>query len=94
MDSPRWDLPEYIDAMALDVQAAKDWISHSTIGTGGPSQALVLKATSDGESEVDRLGGDHEEVPLSPSLAGPKVHTLDLEDIILDKGPWAMTPGV
>ena len=92
--SPRWELPEYVDAMALNVQVAKDWIAHSEIWTGRSSQALTPKAASDGELEVDQLGGDHEEVPLLPSLARPKVHALDLEDIILDKGPWAMTPGV
>ena len=52
------------------------------------------KATSDSESVVDQSGGDREEVPLSPGLAGPKVHAQDLEDVILDKGPWAVTPGV
>src|SRR5882672_4083191 len=80
--------------MALDVQAAKDWIAHSAIGTGGSPQALVLKATSDGKSEVDQSGGDNEELPPSADLAGTKVQTQDLEDIILDKGPWAATPGV
>ena len=53
MASPRWELPEYVDAMALDVRAAKDWITHSAIGTSGPSQAHALKAPSDGKSEVD-----------------------------------------
>src|SRR5882672_627204 len=80
--------------MALDIQAAKDWISHSVIGTSGSSQALALKATSNGELEVDQSGGDHKEVPPSPGLAGPKVQTQDLEDVVLDKGPWATTPGV
>src|SRR5882672_7079056 len=72
MASPRWELPEYIDVMALDVWAAKDWITHSAIGTSGPSKALTLKATSDGESEVDPSGADREEVPPSPGPAGPK----------------------
>ena len=80
--------------MALDIQAAKDWIAHSAIGTGGSSHALVPKATSDDEAEVDQSGGDPEEVPPSPGPAGPKVQTQDLEDIILNKGPWATTPGV
>jgi len=80
--------------MALNVQEANDWISHSTIGTGSSSQALTPKAASDGESEVDQSGGDHEEVPPSPGLSGPKVHAQDLEDVILDKGLWAATPGV
>src|SRR5882672_402574 len=94
MASTRWELPEYVDAMALDVREAKDWISHSVIGTGGSTQALAPKATSDGESEVDQSGGDHEEFPLLPGLAGPNFHTWDLEDVILDKGPWAATPGI
>src|SRR5882672_7649704 len=68
--SPRWELPEYIDAMALDVWEAKDWISRSAIGTGGSTQGPGLKATSDGESEVDWSGGDCEEVPPSPGLSG------------------------
>src|SRR5882672_680304 len=80
--------------MALDIREAKDWISHSAIRTGGLSQALVPKAASDGESEVDQLGGDHEEVLPSPGLSGLKVHAQDLEDVVLDKGPWAATPGV
>src|SRR5882672_8727539 len=94
MASPHWELPEYVDAMALDVQVAKDWIAHSAIRTGGPSHAHAPKAASDGESEVDQSGGDHKEVPLSPGLARPKVQTKDLENIVLDKGPWAATPGV
>src|SRR5882672_8201377 len=94
MASPRWELPEYVNAMALDVRAAKDWITHSAIGTGGSSQAPMPKAASDGKLEVDQSGGDREEVPPSPGLAGPKVQTQDLEDVILDKGPWAATPGV
>ena len=92
--SPRWELPEYVNAMALDVQAAKDWIAHSVIRTGGSSHAHAPKAASDGESEVDQSGGDHKEVPPSPGLARPKVQTKDLENIVLDKGPWAATPGV
>src|SRR5882672_3522339 len=94
MASPLWELPAYVNAMALDVWAAKDWITHSAIGTGRSLQALALKATSDSESEVDQLGGDHEEVPLLPGLSRLKVHSQDLEDVILDKGPWAATPGV
>jgi len=80
--------------MALDVQAAKVWIAHSVIGMGGSSQAPAPKATSDGESEVDQSGDDHEEVPPSPSLTGPKVQAQDLEDVILDKGLWAAMPAV
>src|SRR5882672_3319271 len=80
--------------MALNVQEANDWISHSTIGTGGSTQALAPKAASDGESEVDQSGGDHEEVPPFPGLARLKVHAQDLEDVILDKGLWAAMPGV
>jgi len=94
MASHRWEVPEYINVMALNVWAAKDWISHSTIRTSGSSQALTLKAASDGKSEVDPSGGDHKEVPLSPGLSRLKVHAQDFEDVILDKGPWAMTPGV
>src|SRR5882672_277287 len=92
--SPRWELPEYVDAMALDVRVAKDWIAHSAIGTGGPSQAHALKAPSDGESEVDPSGADREQVLPSPGPAGPKVQTQDLEEVVLDKGPWAATPGI
>src|SRR5882672_3402310 len=92
--SPRWELPDYVDAMALNVREAKDWISRSAIGTGSSTQAPAPKATSDGESEVDRSGGDHEEVPPLPGLSRPKVHAQDLEDVVLDKGPWAVTPGV
>src|SRR5467141_3355356 len=92
--NPRWELPEYVDAMALDVRAAKDWIAHSAIGTGGPSQAHALKAPSDGESEVDPSGADREQVPPSPGPAGPKVQTQDLEEVVLDKGPWAAMPGI
>src|SRR5882672_5966842 len=80
--------------MALDVQEAKDWISRSAIGTGSSTQAPAPKATSDWESEADQSGGDREEVPPSPGLSGPKVHSQDLEDVVLDKGPWAATPGV
>src|SRR5882672_9267738 len=94
MASPQWELPNYVDAMALDVQAAKDWIAHSAIRMGGSPQALAPKAASDGKSEVDQSGGDHAEVPPLPGLSGPKVQTQDLEDVILDKGPWAVMPGV
>jgi len=80
--------------MAVDIWEAKDWIAHTTIGTGGSSQALALKAASYGESEMDQSGVDQSGVPPSPGLAGPKVHTQDLEDVVLDKGPWAATPGV
>jgi len=80
--------------MALDVWEAKDWIAHSMIGTSGSSQALMPKAASNGELEVDQSGGDHEEVQQLPGLAGPKVHTQDLEDVVLDKGPWAAMLGV
>src|SRR5882672_11340521 len=66
MASPRWELPKYVDAMALDIRAAKDWITHSAIGTGGSSHALTPKATSNGELEVDQSGGDPKEVPPSP----------------------------
>src|SRR5882672_4417764 len=92
--SPRWELPEYVDTMALDVREAKDWISRSAIGTGSSTQGPGPKAASNGESEVDWSGGDREEVPPSPGLSGPKVHAQDLEDVVLDKGPWAATPGV
>src|SRR5882672_1243010 len=94
MASPRWDLPEYVDAMALDIWVAKDWIAHSAIGTGGTSQALASRVASDSELEVDQSGGDHEEVPPLPGLSGPKVQAQDLEDVVLEKGPWAVTPGV
>src|SRR5882672_5730374 len=36
--TPKWELPEYINAMALNVRAAKEWITHSAIGTLGASQ--------------------------------------------------------
>jgi len=52
--SPRWELPDYVNAMALDVQEAKDWISRSVIRTGGSTQGPAQKAASDGESEVDQ----------------------------------------
>src|SRR5882672_130749 len=45
--SPRWELPDYIDAMALDVREAKDWISHSAIRTGSLTQGPAQKAASD-----------------------------------------------
>ena len=80
--------------MALDVRVAKDWISHSAIGTGGSSQALTPKVASNCELVVDQSGGDHKEVPPSPGLAGLKVQAQDLEDIVLDKGLWAVMPGV
>jgi len=80
--------------MALDVREAKAWISRSAIGTGGSTQGPAQKTASDGESEVDRSGGDPDEVPPSPGLSGPKVHAQDLEDVVLDKGAWAATPGV
>jgi len=80
--------------MALNVRVAKDWIAHSAIGTGGPSQAYVLKAPSDGELEVDPSGADRKGVPPSPGPAGPKVQTQDLEEVVLDKGLWAAMPGI
>src|SRR5882672_12543667 len=50
--TPRWELLEYVDAMALDVCAAKEWIAHSAIGEIGASQGpmSVTKVPSDGES--------------------------------------------
>jgi len=88
------ELPEYVDTMALDVRAAKDWITHSVIRMSRSSQALALKTASDGKLEVDQLGGDHEEVLPSPGLSGLKVQAQDLEYVVLDKGPWATMPGV
>ena len=67
---------------------------YSAIRMGGSSQVLVPQATSDGELEVDQSGGDNEAGLLSPGLVGLKVQTQDLEDVVLDKGLWAATPGV
>src|SRR5467141_890872 len=45
--SPLWELPDYIDAMALDVREAKDWISRSAIRTGSSTQGPAQKAAND-----------------------------------------------
>src|SRR5467141_3226217 len=76
----RCDGPRRSGGQGLD-RPQRDWDRRAVTG-------YVLKAPSDGESEVDPLGADCEEVPPSPGPAGPKVQTQDLEEVVLDKGLW------
>ena len=81
--------------MADDVCAAKDLIACNMMGMVGPSQVVgpVPKAASDSKSEIEESVDDHEELPM-PSHLVPKVLVQDLEEVVLDKGLWVVTPAV
>jgi len=42
---------------------------------------------------MDQLGKDNKELPTLSHLV-PKVLAQDLEEVVLDKGPWVVTPAV
>ena len=81
--------------MAHNVCTAKDLIVRNMMGTAGPSQVVgpVHKAASNGESKIEESVDDHEELPM-PSCLVPKVLVQDLEEVVLDKGLWVVTPAV
>ena len=91
--TPRWELPDYVNELALDLHNTRDWVTHTRFMVGPTSQPVspAPQVASEGESEADQLDDIAEDQEF---LVIPKVQVQDLKENVLNKGAWAATLAV